>query len=476
MWGYTSMVSRRRFLAIIAGAAAILAGLAGVSSLLSDYVRPILLGGASRRGLVLYGARLFTGDPDRPYLDDSILVIENGRISRVAAAGDSGLSGLSGYDMIDASGMVAIPGLCDMHIHVVPSMPSLTLPLGYGVACQRDTGNFDYIYGLRDASMEGWYRGSKLSAAGPLISGPNPIWPFSIVVESPAEAREAVRDLAGRGSDFIKLYENLDLETARTAVDEAHRLGLKVTGHVPDPVEPIDFVRTGVDGVEHVFELMRSPGFRAEAFYELWNALAEFRVHGEYSRRLAREIRDRGVYVSTTLVVLERLVDAAFGVEPEPEKHYISPEVRDRLWGDEVRREIYRGIVEVGENTVREAIRNAARFTRYLYESGARLIAGTDAGNPWVVHGVSLVRELEILRDAGIDSLDVLKMATAPASRHAPGGFGGVGLEAGSIADLAVVDGDPLRDLRALERVRYTIKSGFVFDAGEIRSRVRWSP
>src|SRR5687767_9778191 len=157
---------------------------------------------------------------------------------------------------VDGAGKFLIPGLWDMHSHNQASgAESLDLYLAHGVVGTRDMGSdLDFILPLRDRVRRGELTGPEIVAAGPMLDNAPPDWPFRRRVTNAQEAREAVRDLATRGVDFIKVHNNTPRDVFFAIADEAPKLGLSFAGHVPLAVTITEAAASGIKSIEHLSE------------------------------------------------------------------------------------------------------------------------------------------------------------------------------------------------------------------------------
>ena len=162
--------------------------------------------------------------------------------------------------VVDGAGKFLIPGLWDMHVHLAvrpePSLAErvmLPLFLAHGVVGVRDMGGpLERVLALRDAVKKGSLAGPRILTPGPFIDGPGEADPLFRRVETPAEARTAVRDLASAGVDFVKVQANLSREAYDAAVAQARDMRIPLAGHVPIAMSATDVVNAGQRSVEHI--------------------------------------------------------------------------------------------------------------------------------------------------------------------------------------------------------------------------------
>ena len=178
---------------------------------------------------LLHGGSVWDGsDADRFTRSD--ILIDNGVIVAVGPPGS--VDAPDGARQLDAHGKFVIPGLVDMHIHLVPGN-STELCVAAGVTTVRDVGNYsEWVFGLREKTRRGELPGPRIYAVGEIIEGRIPCRRGFLRVETPEDARVAVRMLLDRGADGIKLYQSTPPDVISAAVDEAHRLGTWIAGHL----------------------------------------------------------------------------------------------------------------------------------------------------------------------------------------------------------------------------------------------------
>lgn len=432
---------------------------------------------------LIRGGSLFdgTGAKARP----ADLLIEDDRVAEIAPPG--ALDRRSVASTIDARGMTVLPGLIDAHVHlgIAPDHDG-RLYLSAGVTSARDTGGvLDNLRALRVRALAGDWIGPRLRICGPLIDGAPTVWPaaMSRVVGREGDGRAAVDELAGK-VDQIKIYSGVGPELVREIVARARDHGIPATGDLA-ATRASEAVDAGIAGLEHASvayadivpaDLQVSMGIFHEQGPAVWRrernkGQAATDPTGPATRQLARKFADSGVWFDPTLVVLERLAsldDPA--VTAAPEVALASPGAqkmwqeriagRTKVWTDEDFATAHRAF-DVELAWVGEAI-----------AAGATILVGSDAPNPFVVPGWSLHRELELLVRAGFTPQQVLTRVTS-GNAAALGIDHMVGtLRPGKLADVLIVAGDPLANIRATRDVRYVLQGGAVrHDAAAVLAR-----
>lgn len=415
--------------------------------------------------------------------------IVDGRIAAIGVASE--VRGEPGARVIDGSGRYLIPGLIDAHAHVtmgpvridtsgpVPAMrlepdPAVTessfeLLLEHGVTTIRDPGgDTERLVSLREAIEDGERTGPRMRVAGAVIDQT----PFEGLTEQftdEAELRAIIRSHAEAGVDFVKLYVTMTPELMEAAVEEAHAAGVGTIAHTL-MISWTDAARLGLDAIVHI--LPGNPGLLPEESRERYiqdmatgtQFMATWFEYVDLDSPIIDEMIDalveHGVTVDPTLVMWETIVRGD------------DPEVIESPWLDRVPASMLEnwrttfhmnpGWQPADFERARAAFPKALELTRRLHEAGVMLTAGTDANNPWVVPGVSLHRELELLVEAGIPPLEVLTIATR-------NGAAVIGLldqigtvQEGKVADLLLLSEDPSRDISATRSIVEVIQGGSV--------------
>jgi len=430
---------------------------------------------------VFVGGTVINGT-GRPPIPDAVIVINNDRIVNVSRQGEFGVP--EGARLVDISGKTVVPGMIDCHVHIGGLVDNAVYtvedPLAvcdqlmrqfieYGVTTVRDTGGYDPT--LVEPFKQGQAGWPRWFGAGPILDGvpPSP-WHWIRQVDDPATAREAVARLIDEGVDFLKSYVEVQPEVLRAIVDEAHARGVWVTAHVGHQTTVEQAVRIGVDSLEHVRvgpELV--PEADREAFEGLrartWDPLVSWMSWrfvdpaSESAGRLIELMTERGVIMTPTLTLSQSILR---GDEPA----VVNPPGLDTLpedLQDEWRR--FAVPFDFTEEDFRQGKVELARqmeFVGRARRGGLKIAAGTDVGMPFCVPGAGLHEELRLLVASGLTPMEALVAATGQAAELL-GQQNNLGtVEKGKLADLVILDADPLQDIRNIGSVSQVIKSGQV--------------
>jgi imidazolonepropionase-like amidohydrolase len=436
--------------------------------------------------IVVQGGRLIDGNGGKP-IDCATVIIEGNRIKRVT---QGKVDFPKEARLIEASGKTILPGLIDNHVHY--RNHSGELFLAHGVTSVRDLGNpEDWILAQRDAIALGKVRGPRIFCAGGGFYG-KATRGHHMVPANPEEGRKLMRTLINRGVDYAKIHLGVPLDITRAVADEAHSVGMKVSGHLEASLIP--YAEAGVDGVEHATgcaeaTIRSSEGIRKFKGLDLWLqkflgpwTLAETEHFPEVTQSLAQ----KGVFIEPTMV----LWGASLGMRQkweredyellkEPGLSYI-PEDQRLLWldhhyvayGARVKEEPKQDVV-IGnryslygilpEDELRDGHRRLQEFLCQLVKAGGKVVTGTDSGAA-DIPGVSLHRELEFMVAAGLSPMQAIQAATKVGADYLGKGDELGTLEEGKLADLIVVDGNPLENIQHSRRIDTVIKDGEIID------------
>jgi imidazolonepropionase-like amidohydrolase len=406
--------------------------------------------------LAVRHARLFDPETGTVRPDTTIVVAGN----RVVAVGPDASTPIpAGAQIHDATGFTVLPGLWDMHAHV--SELDGLLNLAAGVTSVRDLANdIDVVGALKRRWDSGEAIGPRLVLAG-FIDGPGPYaGPTKVLVDNEADARTWVNRYADLGYAQIKLYSSLKPELVAPIVEEAHRRGLRVSGHIPNGMTAEECVRLGFDELQHVnflflnFWKAEVPETRTPArFHAIGERAAGLDLQSAPVRAFVRLLAERGVEVDPTLATFETLFlsrpgEAAPGYAKIAER--LPPQVR--------RSTLAGGLAAPAglEQRYRDGYQALVKMVGELYRAGVPLVAGTDD-----LAGFALHRELELYAEAGLPPAAILEIATLGAARVAKRDSELGSVEVGKLADFVVVAGDPLARISDVRNTQLVVKDGW---------------
>ena len=413
---------------------------------------------------------------------DATVLVEGSRISGVRSDSATGTVALpEGSREIDGRGKFLIPGLWDMHVHTlfgdwVPGGREVILPLllANGVTGARDMGSdLEPILQAREATARGTWIGPRLVVSGPMLDGPKPQFPASIAVSTPEDGRRAVAMLQGRGVDFIKLQSFVPRDAYFAIADECRKRGISFVGHVPDAIRASEASDAGQKSFEHligVFEGSTPAAFEDELLKGP-KGPAKFLAGYDAGREaglIARLAKNRTWQCPTLLWEYGGWLVDVVDVAKYPELRYAPAAWREKTWprfkADMVKSYITDPL-PVREKWVEHELGIVAR----LHGAGVPMLAGTDAPpGVGVVPGMSLHRELARFVAAGFSPLEALRTATInPATfLDRTKDFGSV--ETGKIADLVLLDANPLDDIANTTKIAAVVANGRLLSRADL--------
>lgn len=411
------------------------------------------------RPVVIRHARLFDAARRAVTANRTVIV----RDSTIVWVGhDSAVRVPRDAEVIDARGRTVLPGLWDMHSHDYGDVPAEMLLLAAGVTSVRVMArNVVSAREITDRPRDAVAFAPNVFWAGTVDGpgNPNPL----VVATTDSAARHLVRQYAALGASQIKLYGRLRPEIVPAAVDEARKLRLRVGGHLGFGMTPEAAIAAGYQEISHIpFLFARVDS--AHVGTALWRGfenVARLNIESDSVRRLIELLRTHGIAIDPTLAFVEPSVRTpAFVVRRD------AAPVLERLPAGMGRSLVGWDILLPHDSLSETAIRgfeNLKKFLQALYVAGVPLLPGTD-----FVGGLTLPRELELYVDAGIPAREVLYMATLGAARvmRADRSLGSI--EAGKRADIIMVDGDPVNDIRAIRHVVMSMKGGALYDPARL--------
>jgi imidazolonepropionase-like amidohydrolase len=384
--------------------------------------------------------------------------------------------------VIDGKGKFLIPGLWDMHVHGAAdsrAAQSYPLYLANGVLGVREMFGPPDAHAWRAQHASSDQPSPTVFLASPIVDGPKPAWRSSIAAANEGQGREAVVRQKERGADFIKVYDLLPRNVYFAIAAEAHERGIPFVGHVPFSVTVEEASDAGQKSIEHLTGVAPGCSAQEEAlFAEAHSRLDRFNDQGEdgFDRHRLREQVDarafetyneskaqslfarfvkNGTWQCPTLTVLRSvssmddpqfLNDARLKYVPKSTGSAWGLAFKDLKAEDwAVRRSLFRGEMElVGR----------------MHRAGVNILAGTDTMNPYSFAGFSLHDELALLVEAGLPPMAAIQAATSNAARFM-GQLDRRGtIEAGKIADLVLLEKDPLADIHNTHSVQAIVLSG----------------
>jgi imidazolonepropionase-like amidohydrolase len=439
--------------------------------------------------VVLAHVRVIDGTGAAPR-DDQTIVISEGKIQSVGPGPAANVP--AGAQTLDLNGYTVLPGLVGMHNHMFfpqggsppmysnmgSSFPRLYLALG--VTTIRTTGSVapDSDIEIKKLIDAGRMIGPKMHITAPYLEGKGAFTPVMHQLTGPDDARRMVNFWADAGATSFKAYMNITRDELRAVVEEAHKRGLKVTGHLCS-IGYREAAEIGIDDLEH--GLMADSEFvpnkqadQCPAGAAVSNSLRQLDLSGAAAQETIRTLVAKKVAITSTLPVFEAagapLAQSGIGAASA----LMNPRVFAVMNTDaRVRYLTARARVSPELNYV-PLLRKAMDFERAFVQAGGLLIAGLDpTGNGGIVAGFGDLREVELLVEAGFTPLEAIKIASFNGAK-----FLGEDSRIGSIApgkqaDLMVVKGNPAATIADIEKVEIVFKDGVGYDTEKLIQSVQ---
>ncbi|WP_374471540.1 amidohydrolase family protein [Phenylobacterium sp.] len=441
--------------------------------------------------VVLRNVRVIDGT-GAPAQAGRAIVLREGRIAEV---GPAGLRAPKGAVVLDLAGHTVLPGLVGLHDHmyyiarpnldahghsepplVVPQMTfsSPRLYLAAGVTTIRTTGSVETYADLNVKRQidEGALPGPHMDVTGPYLEGPNSPFIQMHQLRDDEDARRTVAFWADQGVTSFKAYMNITRSQLGAAIEEAHRRGLKVTGHLCSVTYP-EAAELGIDNLEHGFfvNTQLDPGKQPDVCPRTVGnpTLLAMDPDGPEAAALIRLLVERKVAVTSTLPVFEQRVPGHAPLNAKA-MAVLTPQAREAYL---YARNLTNTAPADRAAESRRAFANALAMERRFVAAGGLLMAGPDpTGNGGVIPGFGNHRNVELLVEAGFTPEEAIRIATLNGATYL-----GLADRIGSIApgknaDLLVVKGDPTRNIADIGQVEMVFKDGIGFDAARLLESV----
>ncbi|MEX2272185.1 MAG: amidohydrolase family protein [Vicinamibacterales bacterium] len=460
-------------LAVAAAAAATIP--AAQSQPISDAIRPFVNVDAP---LVAFThARVIDGT-GAPAREDQTLVIRDGLIAALGTAADVVVP--AGATILDLSGRTVMPGLVMVHEHLYyPTGPGVYGQLGEsfvrlylagGVTSMRTGGN---VNGFMDLNMKrltasGRKAGPDIDATAPYLNGPNNFIQMRSM-EGPADARRQVAYWADEGATSFKAYMNITRSELGAAIEEAHKRGIKITGHLCS-VTYGEAADLGIDNLEHGF--LASTDFVADKQPDVCpqgrrtqESLLALDENGAAFTALVKKLVAKNVALTSTLTVFETFTP---GRPIPPGLDVLVAPLKEQFERTHAR------TAANARSPYLTLFPKAMALERAFAKAGGLLIAGTDpTGSGGVIPGYSNQRALELLVEAGFTPLEAIRIGTLNGARYL-GRDARIGsIAQGKQADLIVINGNPAADIAHVRNVETVFKRGVGFDPAKLIESVK---
>jgi hypothetical protein len=435
----------------------------------------------SENVLVVQGGRLIDGT-GRPPIENCLIVIEAGRFKAIGRSGEIPIP--AGAQVIDAKGRTVLPGFIDGHGHLEDFHGELYLHLGITTCAQIELyQDGPWSRAQKEGANLGKIRGPRIWMTGRGIGGPlgehdafgSRTARGNITVTTPDEARRAVQRKKELDCDIIKLNEFLSFDLAKVVVDEAHRLGIPVAAHSLDAVES---AKTRVDSIEHIW----SVGFSSILYAPARRTLVADRLRGKIDQEVAgafyqTENFDRvigalvehGVAWTPTIAKWLRPLSPSAERFRQRENEILNDPDADlppavRAVTDNAYEKLFNRYTREQLDFAKIGYEKTNEFIDRFVQAGGILKEGSDPprGMAALLMHQALVMDVE----AGVPPMTAIQAATLNVAKTFGKDKDYGSVERGKVADLSIVEGDPLQDIWMTQNVKMVIMDGKIIDIG----------
>jgi imidazolonepropionase-like amidohydrolase len=381
--------------------------------------------------------------------------------------------------VVDGRGKFLIPGLWDMHVHTnfgdwLPGGEEIILPLfvANGITGVRDMGgDLHQLLAWRKQIDAGAILGPRMVISGPMIDGAPPHFPASVPVSTAAEGRKAVDDLKLGGADFVKVQSYIPRDAYFAVAEESKKQGMTFVGHVPDAIRASEASKAGQKSIEHYTGIFEGCSTIEDEL--LKGPKGPRRVLETYSepkcKALIALLAKNATWQVPTLV-WERgqwLIDD-LDLSKSPGAEYAAA-----TWRNKTYKKFTESILkELDTDPVayrRQFVAKELEMTLAMDRAGVPLMAGTDtAAGVYVIPGFSLHQELELFVKAGLTPMEALQTTTLNPAKFL-GRTRDLGtVETGKLADLVLLDANPLDDIRNTQKISAVVLGGWYFSRRDL--------
>lgn len=413
-----------------------------------------------------------------PAQEHRTVIVRDGKIEEIRDSTERMRKKLPGVH-VNGAGKFLIPGLWDMHVHMVfgdwfPRGKEVTLPLfiANGITGVRDMGGeLEVLQQWRKEIATGTLIGPRMVISGPMLDGPQPRFPSSIAIKTPEDGRRAVDDLKRRGADFIKLQSLIPRDAVFAIADEARKQGISFVGHVPDSVRASEASNAGQKSFEHLIGIFEGSSPLEDAFLKGPKTEGQFLSTYDPARAatLFALLAKNHTWQCPTLV-WERggnLIDQT-DFAHDTRARYAPAYWKDVTW-KRFTEEIVHGFNTEDIAIRRRFVEKELEVVNAMHRAGIPFLAGTDTPpGVYIFPGFSLHEELQRFVAAGFTPMEALQTATIN-----PAKFLGMDdrlgtIEKGKLADLVLLDANPLDDIRNTQKIAAVVVNGRYLSRGEL--------
>lgn len=425
------------------------------------------------RGICIKNVQLFDANAGK-VVPMATVFIKNNRISNVFTTPSVSIP--SGIDIIDGKGKMLLPGLWDMHTHMSDDEEGI-LHIAAGVTSIRDMGNSEDLLKRMENIKAGKVIGPDEVIISGFIDGAGPFAaPTGKLINNVEEGKKYIKEFADKGYQQIKLYSSIKPEWVKPLIEEAKKYHLKVCGHIPAFMTAEQAVNAGYDEVTHMNMLILNffgdtiDTRSTQRFLIPAQRAASIDLSSRQAQAFMQLLRDKNTVVDPTLAVFEgmftnrdRQVPAAY--KTEIDRFPLQWQRSFRAGGGGL------PVPDGMDETYLQSYAAMLKIVKMLYDKGITIVPGTDGFAGFMLH-----RELELYVKAGIPAEKVLQMATIVSARVAGKEKEMGSIEKGKIANMVLVDGNPLSNINDIRKAVLVIKDGVMYDPAKLYQALSIKP
>ena len=424
--------------------------------------------------LVIQGGTLIDATGRDP-IEDAIIVVEGERIKAIGKRGEVTIP--RGARIIDAKGKTILPGFIDGHCHLLDFLGELYLHLGI-TSCPDVTQNDDeWTLAQKHGFNLGKIRGPRIWSTGGRLVGPPPAWALrgerGYLVKTPDEAREVMRKKKAAGIDIVKFNEYVAPEVIKAGAEEANKLGLPITCHCLDVFVAAE---NNFAGVEHHWGMGMTTIGDLKKRWEVheWRMTRKINTadlayyyEPENFDKVVKAAVDKNISWSPTIATwyrplspsVARFKEREIAILDDKNAGYLPRVLREQALGQYER---YAKFSPERLNNAREGYKKLEDLMRRYVKAGGLLRAGSDPNNG--LPGLGVHQEMVMFVEAGITPMQAIQAGTINSAKafRKDKDYGTV--EAGKVADIVVIDGDPMKDMWTVQNVTLVVQGGKIVD------------
>lgn len=425
------------------------------------------------------------GGPPKP---EMTVLTRAGKISAIGKTGETQIP--ANAVQFDGTGKFLMPGLWDMHVHILTPERDFPLFIANGVLGVRNMGGVPRdVFQWRADVASGRVLGPRMVACGPVVDGPHPAHPeHAISVSTAEDGRRAVQSLKQMGADFVKVYDGLSRDAYFAIVQESQRVGLPFAGHVPGSITQEEASNAGQRSIEHGIGILPSVDYeknkpapsgyfeeamRTKNFALIPEGIAKegnaelHHFSGERTDELYKTFVKNNTYLTPTRVVDHALtfIDD-ISTRDDPRLRYVPGAMREDWKPENGMLTRYRTPAYVAFRKRRYEM--TTRQILVAHRLGVQFLAGTDVSAAYTYPGFSLHDELALFVEAGFTPLEALRTATVNPARFLGTSASMGSVEIGKAADLIVLDANPLADISNTKRIYAVLVGGRLLQRNDL--------